>query len=294
TRIQNVKSLHKTIAVIEDNQRDASTSYKELTQQFEKYNSLLIGADAAIQDKLNQIESFGKQSIEKATSVQNLAKSLGSDKHVQEPELKEIVNYGVDGITIAELRAGTIAIWNFEEWARETKSQIIGGVALFKTMVKKYAEEIREKKKKIKKSQDIEIEIFPEELASQFDKYDPESTAEKLLKVEMYEARIMKQVDLQINPTLLDSALIGPQLAIYEVALADAKAMNLIIESVSSDDLELSKKKYTDYIESFFQEYVTVSKYVSDMQVWSRRQVGWLQNSVDYWLEENRWGASCT
>ncbi len=290
TRIASVKDMHRMVSEIEDNQSAAMNQYKEITQQFAKYNNLLIGADAEIQEQLNQVELSGKQAVGKAKDVQGLAKELGSDKYIQDPELKTIANYGVDGMNASELRSGTISIWNFEEWARETKSQIIGGVALFKTMVKNYAEEVREKKKKVKSSQDVEIGLFPEELASQFDNYDPESTAEKLLKAEMYEARIIRNVDLQINPSLLDSSLVGPQLAIYEVALANAKAMNLLVESITSDDLETAKKKYTDYIESFFQEYVTASKYVLEMQIWSRRQVEWLQNSVDYWAELDRWG----
>ena len=289
-RIDGVKQMHGTVVMVEESHASAMKTYKELVGQFDVYNHLLIGADANVQELLNQIESDGKQAVENAGKVQDLAKKMGSEKYSQDLELKTITNYGTDGMEVSELRSGSISIWNFEEWARDTKSQIIGGIALFKTMVKSYGDEIRSIKKQVKKSQNVDIPDLPDELTSQFSKYDPESTAEKLLKVEMYEAKINKQVDLQINRDLLDSSLIGPQLAIYEIALADAKAMNLIVESITNDDLEIAKKKYTDYIDGFFQEYVTASKYVGDMKTWSRRQVGWLENSVDYWTEANRWG----
>ncbi|MEQ8904610.1 hypothetical protein [Ekhidna sp.] len=288
-RIANVKEMHRSVMKVENNQKVAMEAYRSLTSQFNLYNSMLIGADEDTKAKLAIIEENGRVGVDNARNVQELAEKLGSDKY-QELTLKTIEQFGVDGMNASNMRSGTIEIWNFEEWAREAQSEILGGVALFKTMVKNYADEIRDKKAKVKNSQDADIGFFPENLAAQFEKYDPKSTVEKLLKTEMYEARIIKQIDLQLNPALMDSLLIGSQLAIFESALADAKEMNMLIESISSDDLELAKKKYKDYIESFFQKYVTASKYVTDMQAWSRRQVSWLGDAVEFWSEKNRWG----
>lgn len=290
TRIANVKEMHLGVGKVEENHAAAMESYKLLTTQFSTYNNMLIGADDEVQATLSKIEESGRLSTEKANDVKELAEKLGSDKYSQEPTLKDIVNFGVDGLESFDVRSGTIEIWNFEAWASSARSEILGGVALFKTMVGNYSKEIRDKKAQAKKSQNVDIDGFPDNLKEQFAKYDPESTVEKLLKVEMYEARIIKQVDLQLNPALMDSSLIGSQLEIFEAALVDAKEMNVLVESISSEDLEASKKKYTDYIESFFQGYVTASKYVLDMQTWSRRHVGWLGDAVEYWTERNRWG----
>lgn len=290
TRIADVKEMHRRVVKVENNQKAAMEDYRALTEQFNLYNSLLIGAGEDTNAKLANIEENGRVGVENAKSVQELAEKLGSDKYSQEPILKGIEQYGVDGMNAANLRSGVIEIWNFEEWAREAQSEIMGGVALFKTMVKNYADEIREKKAKVKNSQNAEIGDFPENLASQFEKYDPGSTVEKLLKIEMYEARVTKKVDLQLNPALMDSSLIGSQLAIFEDAYADAKEMKLLVESITSDDIALAKTKYTDYIDSFFQKYVTASKYVTDMQIWAGRQVNWLGDAVEFWSEKNRWG----
>ena len=290
TRIADVKEMHRRVVKVENNQKAAMEDYRSLTERFNLYNSLLIGADEDANAKLANIEENGRVGVENAKSVQELAEKLGSDKYSQEPILKGIEQYGVDGMNAANLRSGVIEIWNFEEWAREAQSEIMGGVALFKTMVKNYADEIREKKAKVKNSQNAEIGDFPENLASQFEKYDPGSTVEKLLKIEMYEARVTKKVDLQLNPALMDSSLIGSQLAIFEDAYADAKEMKLLVESITSDDIALAKTKYTDYIDSFFQKYVTASKYVTDMQIWAGRQVNWLGDAVEFWSEKNRWG----
>ena len=230
-------------------------------------------------------------SVENAKSVQELADKLGSKKYSDDVTLNEIAAYGTDGMEAANLRSGVLEIWNFEEWARNTQSEIMGGVALFKTMIKNFSDEIRDKKSKVKTSQDAEIGDFPTNLSEQFAKYDPESTVEKLLKVEMYEAKVIKKVDLQLNPALMDSSLIGHQLVIYQDALVDAQAMKDIVGSISAEDLEGSKKKYVDYIESFFRKYVTASKYVSDMQAWAGQQVDWLNNSVTFWEERNQWGS---
>ncbi|WP_420575604.1 hypothetical protein [Ekhidna sp.] len=292
TRIADVKEMHRRVVKVENNQKAAMDDYQALVSQYKLYSSLLIGADDEVQSKLASIEENGRVGVENAKSVQELAAKLGSDKYSEEPTLKSIDQYGVDGMNASNIRSGVIEIWNFEEWARESQSEIMGGVALFKTMVKNYADEIRDKKAKAKNSQDVEIGDFPENLANQFDKYDPESTVEKLLKIEMYEARIIKNVDLQLNPALMDSSLIGKQLQIYDLAYANAKAMKLLVESINTDDLEVAKKKYKDYIESFFQKYVTASKYVTDMQIWAGRQVDWLGEAVEFWGEKNRWGLS--
>ena len=289
-RKENVKDMHRLVVEVEESQSAAMKAYQGLTSQYAVYNNLLIGADESVQSAISEIEASGRQALENANSVKELANKLGSEKYGQEPTVKAIDQYAVDGMEASNLRSGTIEIWDYASWASSARSEILGGVALFKTMITNFSDEIRAKKTKVKNSQDVEINDFPENLQDQFVKYDPESTVEKLLKVEMYEAKVIKQVDLQINPALMDSSLIGSQLAIYEVALANAKEMNLLVESITTDDLELAKKKYTDYIESFFQKYVTASKYVQDMQQWSRRHVDWLGNSVEYWSQRNRWG----
>ncbi|MEO9485387.1 MAG: hypothetical protein ABJG47_18150 [Ekhidna sp.] len=290
TRIADVKEMHRKVVRVENNQSEAMESYKALTTQFAVYSNMLIGADQAVQEIISKIEESGTLGMENAKSVQELAVKLGSDKYSQDPMLKSIDQFGVDGMNAANLRSGPIEIWNFQSWASEARSEILGGVALFKTMVKNHADELRSQKEKVKKSQSEDISDFPDNLKEQFAKYDPESTVEKLLKIEMYEARIIKQVDLQLNPSLMDSSLIGSQLEIYEAAFADAKEMNVLVESITSEDLEISKKKYTDYIESFFQTYVTASKYVLEMQNWSRRHVKWLGDAVEFWSEKNQWG----
>lgn len=290
TRIADVKEMHRMVIKVEDYQAAAMEAYKGLATRFTVYNNLLIGADEEAQAGLSTIEENGSQSTASAESVKSLATKLGSEKYSNDTKLKSIAEYGVDGMTASNIRSGLIEIWNYAEWASAARSEILGGIALFKTMVTNYSDEVRAKKAKVKKSQNAEIDDFPVNLEEQFNKYDPESTVEKLLKVEMYEARIIKQVDLQLNTALMDSSLIGSQLEIFEKAYSDAKEMNLLIESISTDDLETSKKKYKDYIESFFQSYVTASKYVLEMQKWSRRQVGWLGDAVEFWSEKNRWG----
>lgn len=290
TRIADVKEMHKRVVKIEESQSSAIEAYKSLTSQFSEYNNMLIGADEEIQSSISVIEESGRQSVETANGVKEIAEKLGSEKYSQNPNLKSIENFGIDGLESSNLRTGTIEIWDFQTWASAARSEILGGVALFKTMISNYSDEVRAKKAKVKNSQDADIGDFQESLKEQFEKYDPQSTVEKLLKIEMYEARIIKQVDLQLNRALMDSSLIGAQLEIFEAALADAKEMNLLVESISTEDLELSKKKYKAYIESFFQTYVTASKYVLDMQTWSRRHVGWLGDAVEYWTQRNRWG----
>lgn len=290
TRVQDVKDLHLSVGKVEQSHSAAMEAYKGLTTQFSIYNNLLIGADADIQASLTTIEESGAQAAENAQGVKELASKLKSDKYSQDPVLKPIKNYGTDGMNVGDLRSGSIEIWDYAEWARSARSEILGGVALYKTMISNYSDEIRGKKAKVKNSQDEEIGDFPENLKEQFDKYDPESKVESLLQIERYEAKIIKQVDLQLNPALMDSSLIGSQLEIYEAAYADAKEMNLLVESISTEDLESAKKKYADYIDSFFQQYVTASKYVLEMQTWSRRHVEWLGNSVEYWSQRNQWG----
>ena len=289
-RISEIKAMHKKVLKVEKHLQDALADYKEISSQFSKYNAMLIGADDAMQTKLAAIEENGRKSEEEAEAVQELAETLGADKYRDDAQLMEIAQFGVDGLDQQEIRSGSITMWNYQEWARAAKSEIMGGIGLFKTMIKNFSNESRDKKEKAKKGQNVEIGEFPSDLKSQFDKYDPGSTVESLLNVELLEAKVIKQVDLQINPALMDSSLIGHQLVIYESALVLAKDMNTIVEGISAEDLAVSKTKYKSYIESFFQDYVTASKYVTDMQVWSRRQIDWLTNSIEYWTEQNRWG----
>lgn len=289
-RVADAKSLHQTINSIESKHKLAMNAYKTLTEKFSSYNSMLLSLDQEDQELLTEIEQNGSEASEQANSIKESARKLGTEKYQEEVDLKTIVEFGTDGLMLSDIKSGSISIWDFENWANSAQSEIRGGVGIFKTQITNFSNEIREQKNKVKKSQDAEITLFPEELITQFEKYDPESTVEKLLRMEMHEARVIKQVDLQINPALLDSSLVGSQLEIYTAAKLEVDSLNLLVESILSEDLEEAKKKYPDYIDSFFKSHVTASKYVEEMRTWSRRNKNWIGKSVEYWAERNKWG----
>lgn len=289
-RVSDVKSMHEKLNTVARNQRLATKAYQTLVSAYSSYYPMLLSASAEDQTTLMEIERTGKLSKDDAANIKDLAKKLGSDKYQEEVEIKEIANFGVDGMEITSVKEGSISLWDFESWARNAQSELRGGIGLFKTMINNYSQEIREKKTKVKNSQDVEIGVFSPELQKQFDQYDPESVVEKLLRVEMHEAKVMKYVDLQINPALMDSAKIGSQLAIYSNAKANVDTMNLLVESITTDELNEAKKRYPDYINSFFKKYGTASKYVQEMTEWSRRNRDWIGQSVQFWSDKNKWG----
>lgn len=289
-RVSDVKSMNSKIDKIDKAHRKAIESYRSLTQKYTAYNQMLLSADNDDQAKLAEIEEAGRTVGDGASSVKELASNLGSDKYQDDVEMKPVSTFGSDGLEASNIKSGSISVWDFENWARDAQSEIRGGVGLFKTMITNYSNEIREKKKKLKNSQDADVGSFPAELATQFDKYDPSSTVEKLLRMEMHEANVIKQVDLQLNPALMDSTLIGSQLTIYTGAKADVDSLNLYVESITADDIAAAKVKYKDYIDSFFKTHGTASKYVEEMRDWSRRNKQWIGQSVEFWTDKNRWG----
>lgn len=289
-RIANVRAMHQKIRQIESNHQAAIDGYKALTQKYDSYNALLLSADESDKAALLDIEQKGRTANDAAKEVKEIASNLGSEKYQSDIDFKEIVQFGKDGLEAFNVRSGSITLWDFETWGREAQSEIRGGVGLFKTMISNFFKEIREKKAKVKNSENVEIASFPKDIAELFQKYAPGSVVEKLLRAEMHEAQVIKHVDLQINPSLMDSSLVGSQLQIYTIAKAHVDTLNLLVESIIADDLEAAKKMFPDYMDSFFKQYVTASKYVEEMVTWSRRNKEWIGKSVEYWTDRNRWG----
>lgn len=290
TRVEDIKELNRNLNRIDARHKKASDDYKSLTSKYDSYNQLLLAANEEDQTKLSSIEENGRLVSDKSATIKDMAQKLGSDKYQGEVEIKTIENFGQDGLESYDLKSGSITIWDFANWGRSAQSEIRGGIGLFKTMITNFSNEIREKKKKVKNSQNVDIGQFPSDLKEQLAKYDPESTVEKLLRIEMHEARVIKQVDLQLNPSLMDSSLIGSQLTIYTAAKAEVDSLNLLVESITTDDLESAKVKYKDYIESYFRTHGTASSYVSEVRTWSRRNKEWIGKSVQFWTDRNRWG----
>ena len=289
-RVADVKAINSKLNRIGNLHKKAMDDYRSLTSKYDSYNQLLLAASEEDQTKMSSIEENGRLAYDESSSVKEIAKKLGSDKYQESVESKAIESFGVDGLELYDLKSGSITIWDFASWGRSVQSEIRGGIGLFKTMITNFSNEVREKKRKVKNSQNVEIGQFPLDLKEQFAKYDPESTVEKLLRMEMHEARVIKQVDLQLNPSLMDSSLIGSQLEIYTAAKAEVDSLNLLVESITSDDLESAKVKYKDYIESFFRTHGTASGYVSEVRTWSRRNKDWIGKSVQFWTDRNRWG----
>ena len=289
-RIEDVKTINRSLNQIDAKYSSAMEKLKKLTGAYEDFNSLLLAISSDEQKELTEIQSLASDAITQAEAIQKIAEKLGSDKYQQEVELMAIENFGEDGLSSNDLRSGSISIWDYETWARETLSEIRGGVGLFKTLITNYSKEIREKKSKIKRSQNADGLNVPEELITSFDKYDPESAVKKLLTMETYETRVMKNVDLQLNQDLMDSSKIGSQLKIYTEAMENVNVLYSTVNEITIEGLEDAKKKYPEYIDSFFQTHGTASKYVEEIKESSARNKEWITNSVEYWTERNKWG----
>ncbi|MEM6642627.1 MAG: hypothetical protein AAF616_06580, partial [Bacteroidota bacterium] len=289
-RVKQIKSLNRSLGLIETGYAEAMSKYKELSSRFSDYNTFLLSSGEAELSVLEEIQAVAYDAVQEAETVKKIAEGLGSAKYQGELDLRPIVVFGKDGLTDAEIYGSALRLWDYDSWARDTRSEINGSVGLFKTMINNYATGLREKKQKLKNSKDADALVVPENLIETFDKYDPNSVVEKLLKSETFEARVIKNVDLQINPDLLDSTKIGRQLEIYTEAKTNVDALYALISSIALEDLAGAKEKYPKYINSFFQTYGTASKYIQEMKKWSARNKEWITNSVEYWAERNRWG----
>lgn len=291
-RIDKTKLVNDKLASASKNYQSAAAIYNSIADQYFQYNSFLIGADDKIKEELTKMITASETAQDEAKAVIGLANELGSKSFSDEIVLKQIVEFGKDGIAISDIKSGSIEMWDYADWGFESQSEIRGSIGLYKSLILNYANTIREKKDKVKKGTDVEIEMLTSELISQFQKYDPQSTVEKLLRIETLEAQIIKQVDISINEALQDSSLIGGQLQIFQNAKVKADEMNVLVSSIIQDDLDETKKLYREYTDSFFSKYGTVSKYVSDMKTWSGRQVNWLDDAIVFWDEKNKWGQS--
>ena len=289
-RVADVKTINASLRKIENGQEVASEGYRRLTDKYDTYNMMLLAAGAQETAIITAVKTYGANAKRDAEGIMALAKKLGSDKYQSEIQLMTIEKFGEDGLTQPSIMAGSINLWDFETWGLDAQSEIRGSVGLFKSMISKYVNELRGKKTKLKNGQNADGLVVPKEMHELFQKYDPTATAEVLLRVETFETRVIKQVDLQINPDLMDSSLVGSQLKIYSEALSNVDSMNSLVETITAEGLQNMKVKYRDYSDSFKKKYVTASKYVEDMKEWSRRNKEWIANSVEYWKERDKWG----
>ncbi|MEP1096567.1 MAG: hypothetical protein ABJG78_15735 [Cyclobacteriaceae bacterium] len=289
-RMSNARDLNKKVKAVEEGNLDVQEKYKQLSSKYNDYNNLLLGADADAITLLQEIKSDGSEVMRLAKDVKSTATSLGTEKYAGEIVVKKIEIFGTDGTAGSALSSGTLELWDYEDWANTTSSEINGSVGILKSMASNYSSTIRGKKAQVKKSIDVEVDTLSQELLALFAKYDPESVVKSLLEVEASEVRIMKMIDLSINEALQDSSLVGAQLEIFQRASAEAEIMNSTVQSIIVEDLAEAKKFYPDYIDSFFQKYGTASKYVADMKIWAGRQRGLMASAAEYWKERNRWG----
>lgn len=293
-RMSTSKDLNKKVKSVEDGKKKTGDSYQKLASRFKSYNELLLGADDDANALLQQLKADASEIKALAEEVKSVAGTLKTTKFQDEIVFKPIDEFGKDGMTSTDLSGGTIEMWDYEDWAITTTSEINGSVGILKSMVLKHSKTIREKKSLIKKSRDAEVDTLSQELADLFEKYDPESIAKKLLLTEASEARILKQIDYSLNKALLDSTLVGEQLDIYTSVKADSEEMLLVLGSINTTELTDAKKTYGDYLDSFFQSHGTAGNYVSQMKTWANQQKNWASDAVEYWTERNRWGIMTT
>jgi len=289
-RTETVRTINSTLRKVAAEQEVAAEGYRRLTDKYSSYNTMLLAVSQQENAIITAVKTYGANAKRDAEDIKELATKLGSTKYQTDIQLLPIAKYGEDGLTQPDIMTGEISMWDYESWGLEAQSSIRGSIGLFKNAISKYVKELRTKKSRLKDSQTAEGLAVPSELLEMFQKYDPTSTAEVLLRVETFEARVIKQVDLQINPDLMDSSLVGSQLKIYSEALSNVDSMNSLVRTITPEGLQDMKVKYRDYSDSFKKKYLTASKYVEDMKEWSSRNKDWITNSVEYWKEKDKWG----
>ena len=255
TRIADVRSINNSLNRIQAKYVGVNKMYLSLAASYEDFNSLLLSISADDQSKIGEIQNASAEVVSEAKSIQEIAQRLGSEKYKDEVEIKTIETFAKDGKEITDVKNGSITLWDYETWSRETSSEIRGGVGLFKTMITNYTADIRSKKSRLKKSQEAEGLVVPGEIVASFEKYAPNSDVLTLLKVEAFEARVIKNVDLQLNRALMDSTKIGAQLDIYTQAKGNVDTLYTLINSTSIEGLAAAKKNFPDYINSFFSSW---------------------------------------
>lgn len=290
SRMNTSRELNQKVKTVEDGKKKTGDSYQQLASKFATYNGLLLGADEEANALLVQLKMDAAAVKAAAEEVKSVAQGLRTKRFESDIVYKPISEFGKDGMTDADLSGGTIELWDYEDWAITTTSEINGSVGIMKSMVLSYSKSIREKKSLVKKSQDAEVDTISAELIDLFEKYDPTSVAKKLLLAEAQEVRILRQIDYSINKALLDSTLVGEQLAIYTSVKKGAEEMLVLLGSINPSELVDAKKTYADYMDSFFQSHATAGNYVTELRTWANQQKKWSSDAVTFWTERNRWG----
>ncbi len=289
-KIEGSRELQRMVRSIDSRNKEAADKYKSLVESFNTYTTLLLAAGEKETKEINAIRDLGSSAAKEAAEVPDLARQLGSSRYQNEVLMKEIEAFGQDGMEQVSLQSGKIELWNYESWASGTFSEINGSIGLLKTMIMKHAKAIRGQKKIIMTGTDAVVDSLSQDLLSLFDKYDPESIARRLLQLETSEVLVRKQVDISINQELQDSSLVGAQLDIFTAAHKEIEIMSAVVETITPDELTLAKKTYSEYVDSFFQKYATVSNFVKESRDWVSRTKTWLTDAVEYWGERNKWG----
>ncbi|MEQ9404509.1 MAG: hypothetical protein RIM99_13025 [Cyclobacteriaceae bacterium] len=290
SKMASARELNQKVKSTDDGNRRDEEKYKGLVNQYKTYNELLIKADAKAITTIQDLKNSAFETKKIAEDVKGIASALGTGKYSGEIQLMTIVKYGEDGMTSPDLSDGIVKVWDYDAWASNAISEINGPIAMLKSMTVSYSKSIREKKSLVKKNQDAEPDSLSGELAELYNNYDPESVAKKLLLTEASEVRIMRLSNFSINKALLDSSLVGEQLATFEAILKEAEKMHLVLSSINQEDIDIAKSTYKDYIDSFFQPYTTAGSYVTNMKTWSAQQKKWASDAVEYWTERSKWG----
>lgn len=289
-RVALVKDLHQSAKGVRKNDAAARDVYRSIVADFENRHQMLLQVSEAQMEQLENLEQVGAASKGQADALEKLGKKLSAGGYYQEVELRSIEQYGVDGQEELASEAGQVALWDYEEWARNAQSEITGAVALFKSMMVKHLQSLAQQEAQLNEGVDVEIPPFSNELISQFQQYDPSSRTQKLLEAMGMHMQLRKLLDTAVNVTLKDSSQVGAQLRIYTEGADLSSTLSKHMASLREADWSVEKQSYPAFFEAMAATYGLPAEYVQNTMssVDSKKEIA--ETAVAFWQERDQWG----
>jgi len=229
--------------------------YIDFCKQYKQMNDLYLMANSETISQLNEICQKYDDFVKNFNQYKEYLKESAQKKYNQQYTIKEIDNYQLDGLVLANFLQNKFEIWNYKKWASNIIHMINTNIKDLRTEINKHMEKYVSNCEKLKQSYDLNSISYPynEELVNHISIYDQQSFLNAYfgyLEIKFKLNKAIRQLEIS-KDSILQYELKNKLLISYEIVKLKKEVDSLSTDILKKCD-ELSYKKYNDFINKEF------------------------------------------
>ncbi len=269
----------------------ANFIFKDIKLRYPQLKILFLRADELLSEELSLLAVTFDSVNTEFNSYKLVSQKIGKTGYIHVIDLKDIRNYEVDGVAVADFFEDDLKLWDYKGWAKSTSQSIEKEILPMREQL--IAQDVainklREKLRTDSVALDNEInDVLNKTLATQLKQYDSDP-----MPLDLFNMKIAELVYMSTSIKMRafkDSSDIPLHLRLVKEQLSKIKIMDSLCNKSMGRNLEEDFKDYRDFVTNAYGTPDVLQSLLKTTKDFARREIEMKETELKQYEESLRW-----